>query len=184
MADKDREEFVTATTALQVCKADIFETVMEKNPLLAKYMLDKFIEYLSDPDTTTIERQTMLMNFLTNHTCYELIDEVINRVSKLEFYPDYKEIILEWTFHNSEDIVQINLESLDAEGLIQPIENPGKLQLPEKPKSKPVDAIVEVKVIGMEEPNMDEKAIQDIISALLPKPKDEGNDGEQGSGEA
>lgn len=184
MADRDREEFVTATTALQVCKAEIYESIMQENPLLAKYMMDKFIEYLSDEETTTIERQSMLMNFLANHTCYDLIDSVIKRVSMLDLHDDYKEIILEWTFHNSEDIVQINLEALDAEELIQPIQRAGKLQLPEKPKDKPMDAIVKVEVIGLEERQDDVKAIQDIISALLPKPKDEGNDGESGSGEA
>lgn len=184
MADRDREEFVTATTALQVCNADLYEQIMEENPLLAKYMMEKFIEYLSDTQTTKIERQTMLMNFLLHHTCYELIDDVIKKVSQLEFAEDYKEIILEWTFHNSEDIVQINLESLDAEQLIQPIEKPGKLKLPEKKKDDKVDAIVEVKVIGLEDQPEDIQSIEDIISALLPKPKEEGDDGESGSGEA
>lgn len=111
---EDREKTLELITATQVAMAKLYYTIMEENPLLAKLMMDKLKSFLNNDYFATMERQTILMRFLEEHTNMDVINEVLQFIDKCELKQDYYTIITEWTFHNSENIIQHNLAKYDG----------------------------------------------------------------------
>ena len=109
----DREQAIELITATQVAMADLYYAVMEENPMLAKLMMDKMKSFLSNSEITAMERQTVLMRFLEEHTNMDVIHEV-----------DYSTIIMEWSYHNNEDIKKYYLAKYDGSVLSLSKQNP------------------------------------------------------------
>lgn len=104
-------------TATQVVEADLYYKIMEENGLLAKLMMDKLKAFLNNPYFVALERQTILMRFLELHDNMDVIQDLLQFLDKCDLKQDYSTIIMEWTFHNNDLIVQAKLDSLDASGL-------------------------------------------------------------------
>ena len=111
---EDRDNTVELITATQVTNAELFYTIQKENALLAKLMLDKLKSFLSNDYFTTMERQTILMRFLEQHTDLEVVQDVLNYIQESPLKEDYTTIIMEWTYHNSENIVKQNLAKYDG----------------------------------------------------------------------
>jgi len=112
--DEEREQLIEVITSTQVANAELFTGIRKESPMLAKFMLDKFKQFLGDTNLTSMERQTILMKFFEEHKDYELLSEIIQHIDTLECKGDYTKIIMEWTFHNSENIVKSNLAKVDG----------------------------------------------------------------------
>ena len=106
MAAEDRELMLQLLTATQVTDANLYNSVKQENPLLAKLMMDKLKLFLDNDYFATLERQTVLMKFLQEHTDNETINDVLTFLDNSELKQDYSAIIMEWTYHNSENIVE------------------------------------------------------------------------------
>lgn len=137
--DEGREQLIELTTSQQVTNAEFFNSLSDSCPMLAKLMLDKFKKFLTDSFFTDLERQTMLMKFFEDQTNIDLIKEIITFLENSEFKEDYIKIIMEWTYHNSENIIKQNLAKVDGSGLCQKKEKKQKLDY-----IKPTDEFIEV----------------------------------------
>ena len=120
----DREQAIELITATQVATADLYYAVMEENPMLAKLMMDKMKSFLSNPEITAMERQTVLMRFLEEHTNMDVIHEVLDSINNSELKDDYSTIIMEWSYHNNEDIKKYYLAKYDGSVLSLNKQNP------------------------------------------------------------
>ena len=60
-----RDSLIRLSITSQVIDKELFETIYKDEPLMATLMLEKFKQYLNDPYYTDIERQTILIKFLT-----------------------------------------------------------------------------------------------------------------------
>lgn len=112
--DEEREQLIEVITSTQVADSKLFNGIRKESPMLASFMLDKFKQFLGDVNLTSMERQTILMKFFEEHKDYELLSEIIQHIDTLECKDDYIKIIMEWTFHNSENIVKCNLAKCDG----------------------------------------------------------------------
>ena len=130
MAAEDRELMLQLLTATQVTDANLYNSVKQENPLLAKLMMDKLKLFLDNDYFATVERQTVLMKFLQEHTDNETINDVLTFLDNSELKQDYSAIIMEWTYHNSENIVEQTLAKYDGSLL-------SKSKLTELPQFKP-----------------------------------------------
>ena len=74
---EDREQTIELLTATQVAMADLYYSIMEENPMLAKLMMDKMKSFLTKDCYAAMERQTVLMRFLQEHTDLDVIHEVL-----------------------------------------------------------------------------------------------------------
>lgn len=119
-----RERTIELLTATQVAMAELYYNIMQDNPLLAKLMMDKLKAFLGNDYFATMERQTILMRFLEEHTNMEVIQDVLNYVKTCSLKSDYTTIIMEWTFHNSENIVKQALAKYDGSLLCLKKQNP------------------------------------------------------------
>ena len=94
---EDREQTIELLTATQVAMADLYYSIMEENPMLAKLMMDKMKSFLTKDCYAAMERQTVLMRFLQEHTDLDVIHEVLDCVNNCELKeeevpnPFYKE---------------------------------------------------------------------------------------------
>ena len=120
----DREQAIELITATQVATADLYYAVMEENPMLAKLMMDKMKSFLSNSEITAMERQTVLMRFLEEHTNMDVIHEVLDSINNSELKEDYSTIIMEWSYHNNEDIKKYYLAKYDGSVLSLSKQNP------------------------------------------------------------
>lgn len=120
----DREQAIELITATQVATADLYYAVMEENPMLAKLMMDKMKSFLSNEEITTMERQTVLMRFLEEHTNMDVIHEVLDSINNSSLKEDYSAIIMEWNFHNTESIKKYYLAKYDGSILSLDKSNP------------------------------------------------------------
>lgn len=155
----DREQAIELITATQVAMADLYYSVMEENPMLAKLMMDKMKSFLSNPEITAMERQTVLMRFLEEHTNMEVIHEVLDYIKDCDLKEDYTAIIMEWNFHKTEDIKKYYLAKYDGSLLSLDKKNP-------KPNFKPQEISGTDKFV---------QAILQITTQLL---GEDGDDGE------
>lgn len=114
---EDRETTLQMFTAIQVADAEFYTQVYENTPMIAKLMMDKFKEFMENDYFTALERQTVLIKFLECQNIVEIVQEVLKFVENCELKQDYEAIILEWLYHNSEDIIQTNLARVDGEFL-------------------------------------------------------------------
>lgn len=121
---EDREQAVELIAATQVSMADFYYTVMEENPMLAKLMMDKMKSFLTSPKYAAMERQTILMRFLEEHTNMDVIHEVLDYIKDCELKDDYTAIIMEWNYHNTEYIKNYYLSKYDGNVLSLNKENP------------------------------------------------------------
>ena len=111
---EDRELTLQLLTATQVTDAKLFYSVLKDNALLAKFMMDKLKDFLCNPYFATIERQTILMRFLEEHTDWDVIQEILKTVNECELKHDYITIVMEWTFHNNDNIKKHTLSKYDG----------------------------------------------------------------------
>lgn len=111
---EDREQTIELLTATQVAMADLYYSIMEENPMLAKLMMDKMKSFLTKDCYAAMERQTVLMRFLQEHTNLDVIHEVLDCVNNCELKEDYTAIIMEWTYHNTEKIKKHYLGKCDG----------------------------------------------------------------------
>ena len=81
---EDREQTIELLTATQVAMADLYYSIMEENPMLAKLMMDKMKSFLTKDCYAAMERQTVLMRFLQEHTDLDVIHEVLDCVNNCE----------------------------------------------------------------------------------------------------
>ena len=129
--DNDREQLIEIMTAAQVCNKALYEVILQQSPLLAKFMMDKFKAFLNDEYITDIERQTLFMKFLQSHDNYEIIRDVLEFVqNECDLNSDYTQVIMEWTYHNSESLLYQSLDKYDGRELAQPIKTDNYLDLP------------------------------------------------------
>ena len=152
---EDREQLIRITTATQVASAKTYSAIMRENPLLAKFMLKKFKEFLEDSEITTLERQTILIKFFMQHTDYDLIQDVITFINTCKLNRDYFEIVTEWTYHNSEKIKKSNLKKYDAELLAETVDpcETGKLKF-DSTTDKYVQSIIDITVDNIGDSNI------------------------------
>lgn len=115
---EDRAKLVELVTSQQVTDAAFFNELRKTTPLLAELMLDKFKSFLSDPYFTDIERQTTLMKYLEEQTDVDLNKDILKHIENSPCKDDYTKIIMEWTFHNSDNIINSNLAKFDGVGLL------------------------------------------------------------------
>lgn len=184
LMDEDREELIQVVTATQVANAKLYNNILKENALWAKYMMDKFKEFLSNDNITSLERRSLLMKFLMEQTQYDVIHQVLEYIDTCELKDDYSVIVMEWTLHNSQNITEELLDTCDGLDLLQPIYKNTKerLILPKVSEEDDVKAIVEVKVVSLE----DKKKLEDthtdglnlLISEIL---KEEGIDNVNGT---
>lgn len=111
---EDRERTLELITATQVVNADLYYTILQENAFLAKLMLDKLKCFLNNDYFATMERQTVLMKFLEEHTRIDVIQDVLQFINNCNLKNDYIAIIMEWTFHNSEKIKNHLLAKYDG----------------------------------------------------------------------
>lgn len=115
--DEERNFTVQLVTASQVADVELFTAVSEQNPLLAKLMLDQFKLFLTNEYFTSIERQSILMKFLSEGQQVKLVQQIREYINNSEFKQDYDTIFMEWTFHHSKDLIEIELQKYDGVGL-------------------------------------------------------------------
>ena len=120
----EREQAIELITATQVATADLYYAVMEENPMLAKLMMDKMKSFLSNEEVTPMERQTVLMRFLEEHTNMDVIHEVLSSIDNSPLKEDYSAIIMEWNYHNTDVIKGYYLAKYDGSVLSLNKENP------------------------------------------------------------
>lgn len=111
---EEREETIEIITATQVANASLFNGVKKENPMLAKLMMDKLKSFLTKDCYSTMERQTVLMRFLQEHTDLDIIHDVLDYVNNSELKQDYTAIIMEWTYHNNDKIKKYYLAKCDG----------------------------------------------------------------------
>lgn len=183
LMDEDREELIQVVTATQVANAKLYNNILKENALWAKYMMDKFKEFLSNDNITSLERRSLLMKFLMEQTQYDVIHEVLQYIDTCELKDDYSVIVMEWTLHNSQNITQELLNTCDGLDLLQPIikNKKEKLVLP-KVSQDDVKALVEIKVVSLDEnkklPTTATDGLNLLISEIL---KEEGIDNIDGT---
>ena len=127
----DRKKLIELITSQQVTNAEFYNQLCKSTPLLSKLMMDKFKQFLDDTYFTDLERQTMFMTFLEKQTNIDIIQEVLDHVQNCDCKDDYTQVIMEWTYHNSDSIVQRNLEKVDGAGLYGRRKRVNKLVKPE-----------------------------------------------------
>lgn len=151
--DEGRKELIQVVTATQVANAKLYNNILKENALWAKYMMDEFKKFLNNENITSLERQSLLMKFLMEQTNYDVVHEVIQYIDTCELKQDYSVIIMEWTLHNSQDIMEQVLETCDGIDLIKPIykNKKEKLVLPKLNEDEDVKALVEIKVVSLED---------------------------------
>ena len=152
LMDEGREELIQVVTATQVANAKLYNKIRSENALWAKYMMDEFKKFLNNDNITTLERQSLLMKFLMEQTNYDIVHEVMQYLDGCDLKKDYSVIVMEWTLHNSQDIMEQVLENCDGADLIKPIYKgkKEKLVLPQI-KEDDVQAVVEIKVLSLED---------------------------------
>lgn len=112
--NEDREQMVEFVTSQQVVNGEFYSSLTQYSPMLAKMMLDKFKDFLNDSYFTSMERQTLLMKFFENHDNIDIIKEILEFIQKCERKEDYTKIVMEYMYHNSEDIIKANLAKVDG----------------------------------------------------------------------
>lgn len=117
--DDGREQMVELITSQQVVNGEFYNSLSQYSPMLAKMMLDKFKDYLNDRYFTSMERQTLLMKFFESQENIDVIKEILEYIQKCETSEDYTKIVMEYMFHNSEDIIKANLAKVDGTHLYQ-----------------------------------------------------------------
>jgi hypothetical protein len=113
----ERDSFVRLITATEVVNAYPFGVLWQESPVLAKLMLNKFKEFLSDNYFSDIERQTFLLKFLNGSHKLDIIREILAHVKDSPCADDYVRIVMDWTFNNSERLVKDTLKGYDGENL-------------------------------------------------------------------
>jgi len=113
----ERESIIELITAKQVSDATLYNSVRKENPLMAKLMMDKFKNFLTNSYFTDIERQTMLIKFFEEQKNLDIVREVIKYIHTSDFVSDYIRIIMEWTLNKSENIINSNLVKYDGDKL-------------------------------------------------------------------
>lgn len=117
--DDGREQMVELITSQQVVNGEFYNSLSQYSPMLAKMMLDKFKDYLNDQYFTPMERQTLLMKFFESQENIDVVKEILEFIQKCETKEDYTKIVMEYMFHNSEDIIKANLAKVDGTHLYQ-----------------------------------------------------------------
>lgn len=117
--DENREQMVELITSQQVVNGEFYNSLTQFSPMLAKMMLDKFKDYLNDEYFTPMERQTLLMKFFENQENIDITKEILEYIQKCDTKNDYTKIVMEYLYHNSEDIIKANLAKVDGVQLYQ-----------------------------------------------------------------
>ena len=160
LMDQDREQLIQIVTSTQLVNTDVYNEVKQQNPMLAKFMLDKFKALLNNSDITDIERQTLFIRFLETQQDYSVIKDILSYIDTCELKLDYSAIIMEWTYHNTDLIIQNNLKSVDAVGLCEK----------RNPQKSPLIEVVDVEV--------EDNVLTQFIDKLLAELGDEIQDDE------
>lgn len=113
----DRDKAIELLTSHQVASAEFYNALRISSPMLSKLMMDKFKAFLNDTYFTDIERQTMLMKFFEEQTNNDVLQEVLTHIQECECKDDYTKLIMEWMYHNSDEIIRRNLAKVDGVGL-------------------------------------------------------------------
>lgn len=124
---EDRDQTIEIITATQVATASLFYDIKQESPLLAKLMMDKLKSFLTKDCYSCMERQTILMRFLEEHTDLDVIHEVLDYINNSNFKEDYTAIIMEWTYHNTDKIKKHYLAKCDGTLLCTPKINPNPM---------------------------------------------------------
>ena len=140
----EREKLVELVTSQQVVNAEFYNALRQSTPLLSKLMMDKFKNFLNDQYFTDIERQTMLMKFLESQTDIDVIKEILIHTEKCDCKDDYTKIIMEWTYHNSENIVKQNLAKVDGSMLYGKKSRQTKLEKPSDMTEAVLEGLLEI----------------------------------------
>ena len=152
--EQSREQLIQIITSTQVVDAKLFNRTRQENPMLAKLMFNKFKKFLVNDTVTDIERQTMLIRFLETQGDFGLVSEIIRYLQTCPLQEDYKEIIMEWTYHNSDLIRKHLLQAVDGVGLADTRQPEGlKLSKPPAVQQESIlnDLIQEIVNIAMEQ---------------------------------
>ena len=152
--EQSREQLIQIITSTQVVDAKLFNRTRQENPMLAKLMFNKFKKFLVNDTVTDIERQTMLIRFLETQGDFGLVTEIIRYLQTCPLQEDYKEIIMEWTYHNSDLIRKHLLHAVDGVGLADTRQPEGlKLSKPPTVQQESIlnDLIQEIVNIAMEQ---------------------------------
>lgn len=159
LMDEKRQQEIELITSLQVATSKIFDVVRRENPLLAKFMMDKFKSFLNKNCFEAIERQSVLIQFLQDQADLTVVHEVLEFIdTACELKQDYFEIILEWTFHNGDSIRKFYLSKYDGVPLSSNVE----------------ETIVEEITINQEQ---NPEAFIDVILQIFNKIKGDPDDG-------
>lgn len=152
---EDREKIIELVTSQQVTNAEFFNAVKESTPLLAELMMDKFKSFLNDPYFTDLERQTTLMKYFEEQKDTESIKDILSFLEESPCKDDYTKIIMEWTYHNSEDIVKRNLARFDGAGLYGKKPKYNKLEKPVEITEEVLQNLVEnvLNIMQKDEPD-------------------------------
>lgn len=142
----EREKLIELVTSQQVTNAEFFNALRNSTPLLAELMMDKFKAFLDDSYFTDIERQTTLMKFFEEQTDIDTVKEILTFLENCGCKEDYTKIIMEWTYHNSDEIVKQNLAKVDGVSLYSRKPKKNKLE-------KPID--------------LTDEALQNIVQAVI-----------------
>ena len=140
----EREKLVELVTSQQVVNAEFYNALRQSTPLLSKLMMDKFKNFLNDQYFTDIERQTMLMKFLETQNDIDVIKDILSHIQNCECKDDYTKIIMEWTFHNSENIVKQNLAKVDGSMLYGKKSRQTKIETPSDITETVLDGLIEI----------------------------------------
>ena len=168
--DEGREELIQVVTATQVANAKLYNNIRKENALWAKYMLNEFKKFLSNDNITTLERQSILMKFLMEQTNYDVVHEVMEYIDGCDLKKDYSVIVMEWTLHNSQDIMEQVLQTCDGVDLIQPIHKNKKERLILPQVDEKDNTIIQVKILPLEDkqlPKLSTDGLNMLISQIL-----------------
>ena len=110
----DKDSLVRLSIAERVVDKATIDELYAQEPFACHLIMQKFNEFLTDPSFDKLERQLILLKFLSNNPPLELARSVIEAVNKSEFASDYVKIIMEWNYTASEYIKQEAMKPFDA----------------------------------------------------------------------
>ena len=110
------------------------------------------------------------MKFLMEQTNYDVVHEVMEYIDGCDLKKDYSVIVMEWTLHNSQDIMEQVLQTCDGVDLIQPIHKNKKERLILPQVDEKDNTIIQVKILPLEDkqlPKLSTDGLNMLISQIL-----------------
>ena len=84
------------------------------------------------------------MKFLETQNDIDVIKDILSHTQNCECKDDYTKIIMEWTFHNSENIVKQNLAKVDGSMLYGKKSRQTKIETPSDLTETVLDGLIEI----------------------------------------